>query len=368
MTLQRLNSVCIVTFIGLIYFWPCGSQVLSVSSIDKAIITSTDRIALYALPRTVFEVRCYITSHQQVVGPYASYAREFLGRDGIQQAAVRWTIDSVSVVPVTVFDPSQVYVVKFGKKFDYHPLEELSQRGFIIFPLDNRNATYLPDSVQYPSNELAEWSVLDLPFTTNVSDTTYQIVIKDSVVIRQPVVKSRGVLVSQYERAKELARQIQQIHQRRMELILDADDPVPTNEKTLQWMIDQLKHKEEAYLQLFLGRSVSRTYLYSWRYVPSGIDKTLQAVEIFRFSPHRGVSTKNDATAVPVTITVEPQNTIAPLRDYQSLFTSLTIPCIFYRVPEIANISVAWGNRELTRQPQQIYQLGALVPWLPANR
>ncbi|MGC8803935.1 MAG: DUF4831 family protein, partial [Bacteroidales bacterium] len=201
-----------------------------------------------------------------------------------------------------------------------------------------------------------------------VADTTYQVVVKDSLVIRRPVVKPRGSVVSQNERAKEVARLIQQIHQRRIELILSEDEPLPTNEKSMQWMIDQLRQMEEAYLQLFLGKTVSRTYLYSLRYVPSGMDKSVQTVEIFRFSPQRGVSSKSDATAIPVTITIESQNSIATLRDYQSLFTSLSTSVIFYRVPEVANVSVAWGSRTLIRQPQQIYQLGALVPWLPAEQ
>lgn len=351
--------------IALLFSSLAAGQILSVSSVDKAMVKPTDRIALYALPQTILEVRCHISYRQQLMGPYAQYARELLGKEGIQHETVQWTIDSVSIVPVTVFDASQVYVVRFGKKADYQTLENLAKQGFIIFPLHNKYPSAYPDSIQNFTRGTAEWSVLDLPFTTNIEDTIYQVVVKDSLLIRQPVVKRRTAAATQYERAKEVAKLIQQIHQRRLELILSEDEPVPANEKSLQWMISQLRQKEETFLQLFLGKTVTHAFIYSFSYTPSA--GKIQPAEIFRFSPLRGISGKNDPSALPVYITLEPTNTITTLRDYQSLFTSFTTPVIIYRVPEVAGVSVTWGNRMLMRSRLPVYQLGALVPWMPAE-
>lgn len=346
--------------------WSVEGQILSISSIDKAFVKATDRIALYALPRTTLEIRCHISSRQQVVGPYAQYAREFLGREAIMHPAVQWDIDSVSIVPVTSFDPSQIYLVKFGKKIDYRVFEEMTRKGFIIFPLDNKKAVGYSDSVVNLSRESAVWSILDLPFASSSSDTIYQVVRKDSLLIRQAVVKPRSTSVTPYERAKELAKQIQQLHQRRIDLIMAEDDPVPANEKSVQWLADQLKQKEEEYLQLFLGKTVSQTYVHTFYYVPNSGEK-VQSAEIFWFSPQRGISTKTDASAIPVYITIEPQNTVSTVRDYQSLLTTFSAPCILYRVPDIARVSISWGNRVLTRVQLPVYQLGALVPWFPTE-
>lgn len=345
--------------------WVDG-QILSVSGMDKAIVKTTDRIALYALPQTLLEVRCYISCHRRMVGPYAQYARELLGKEGVQQETVQWVIDSVSITPVPVFDASQVYVVKFGKKADYRMLEELARQGFIIFPLKNNYPAGYPDSLLLVTKGTAEWTAVDLPFTTNITDTVYQVVKKDSLLIRQPVVKPRSATaISQYERAREVVKLIQQIHQRRIDLILAEDDPVPNNEKSVQWMISQLRQKEEEFLQLFLGKTVTQTFEYSFVYIPFAGKN--QPAEIFRFSPLRGISAKNDPSALPVYITLESTNTITTLRDYQSLFTSFTTPAILYRVPELAGVSVIWNNRILIRSRLPIYQIGALVPWMPVE-
>ncbi|MCX7987231.1 MAG: DUF4831 family protein [Bacteroidales bacterium] len=361
--------------ISVIFFWVsffsivpsnfADAQIQSVSIIDKAIVKNTDRFTLYALPRTVLKIRCYVSQKIQMAGPYAQYARELIGKEAIVRDASWWEIDSIEIIPTLIIDPSQVYVVKYGKKIDLSALEDLSRMGLIVFPLTQSYSSILPDSTHLSSTAVNEWPVPFFPLSSTSSDTTYRIVVKDSLVIRQPVVKTKSTSLSMYDRAKEVAKLIQQLHQRRLDLVLSEDDPIPTNEKALQWIVNELQRKEEEYLQLFLGRTVSQSMVYTFYHVPMPKD---QQTEIFRFSQQRGFSTKSDQSAAPVYFSIESDNTLNILRDYQPLFTTLTSAYIFYRVPETASVVITWKGKIITRVRLPLHQLGALVPWLPAEK
>jgi hypothetical protein len=343
------------------------SQVENIASIDKAIIKPTDKIALYALPKTVLVVQSYITRDEVIAGPYCQYAKELLGMDVAMQNSVSWKIDSIKIVPSQIIDASQIYVVKFGKTVDYSRLKQLSADNMIIFPLENFSNLNQSDTISLshqPGNSRSTnfRLFISLPNTTITSDTTYKIVRKDSLLIRVPVVKQKSETKSEYEKAKDAVNFIFHLRQRKVELILSEDDPLPANEKSLQLAISEINNLEDEYFKLFVGHTQSKSVVYTTCYIPNAKIKD-QKAELFRFSSLKGISDSNDLGAYPVFITIEDENYLSTLKDYQTALSSFQPNYIYYRIPDFASVTVTSKDKILGKAQVPIFQYGAMIPF-----
>ncbi len=353
-----------IFFISIIIFYIKGNgQISSITTIDKAILKNTDKIALYALPKTVFRIECFVRINHQLAGPFAPYSMELIGKRGVVNDQSVWYLDSIQVSSFEVMDPTFLYVVKFSKKIDYKPLNELAQKGLIIFPIQQRHNELNYDSIVIRNQQFNEWNKPLLNFNVDFTDTVYQLITKDSLLIRKPVVRQKSKTLSTYEQAKETVKIIKQIFQHKNDLLL-SDDPVPSNEKSLQWLYNELDRIGNEYLKLFTGNSINQHYLFTFYYTP-GI--TNQQHEIFRFSPYKGITTLNDPTGIPVSITVNSTNTLSTLHDYKMLFSGFNTGYIFYRIPEVVDVTISLPERTLKHFQMNVFQYGTIVPWLPAE-
>lgn len=319
---------------------------------------------LYSLPKTGFEFTVVAQRTIQTAGPYHSYAEQFLGlKDVIKNDQTVWSLKDVKIKSFNELDPEHYYVIesdgliesnalalkKAGLMLDINP-SLYSNRNFYGKSLDNsdKSGTAIRDmgSDEYYDIE---------------KDTTYKIVELDTTFVRIPYVLERRRQLSLEEQAENTARILLELREGR-HLILTGEANVFPQDKAA---IDEINRLENEYISLFSGKSNSEIRTFKFFLVP---DKEMEdkPVILFRFSPEDGVLTANDLAGRPVVVELMTAGKLDNIKLVEQEDRAGAYDKIYYRVPEVVDISVTDGRSTLGKSRQLVYQFGEVIT-LPAN-
>ncbi|NOY36789.1 MAG: DUF4831 family protein [Chlorobi bacterium] len=321
---------------------------------------------LYALPMTSFSVDVEATRIIYKRGPYYAYANKLLDLDEIiDRDREEWTLDRVSVRQYLEADPGEYYqVISNG---DLQPAAmKLSHEGLILL-LNPSDYNKMPSAF---ADESLPFNGMAFPFR-NLSgsvkqyrDTAYRTVATDTSFIQIPVIITKQRILTPEEKAADAAQTLIRIRKRKFRLVSRNNDEVSLPDGPgLEIAVRELDKLEADYLALFAGKKYRRTYHYRYVFTPS--DTTDNPIILFRFLPALGVLPPEDLRGDAVNVSWEKLGkTSLIVSPADTLSTG--IPSIIYRIPEVANLKVYFGNRVLFSHHALLYQMGAKTE-IPAN-
>ncbi|MFO7853234.1 MAG: DUF4831 family protein [Bacteroidota bacterium] len=317
---------------------------------------------VYALPQTVLDFTVVAERTVQKAGPYHEYANELLGlRDVINSDQVIWNIKEVKINAVQELDPSEFYVIKSDGLIETNALSminaglimDVSPSVYMHREFDRRNYSAEEPGMVY--RDMGSDMYYDIE-----QDTAYRIVDVDTAFVRIPYVLERRRQLSLSEQAEHTARILLELREGR-HLILTGEATVFPQDKAA---IDEINRLEEQYISLFAGKSYTSEEEFNFSFVP---DKSMKnkPVVIFRFSQEKGVLDMSDLSGRPVVIEMMSDNSLDEINMIPDS-TSDNYDKIYYRIPEVVDIRITDGRRNLGGERQLIYQFGKKVA-LPAN-
>jgi hypothetical protein len=309
----------------------------------------------YSLPQTVIRIKVYASRKISVPGPYAFYADELLGIKGvINREITEWTLDSVRISSNNTVDPEHIYSVQLiDPKYKGFPADFLVQQWHIIHDYPRVLEKQTPF---YTHNYQANGSFPNATFKVSY-DTLYKSYQRDSIIVRAPVIKSKVVPKDKRDIAQEIANLVLQIRQRRFEMVLADDDPLPEYH-AMQQALDEMAQMEQDYLRMFTGFSDKQQY--TWEYEVKPNSDVEQQVEMFRFSPKTGISDAGSFTGAPVFMKLSKLGITKNL--YSGSLPDVTVSnSLVCRIPDIGQIRVLYQGENLVMVEIPISQMGVVV-------
>lgn len=319
----------------------------------------TEESIIYALPQTGLKIGLTYQKDIFIPGPYADYAQRMLGIEGVQKdRSEKYTIRNVDVSPYTEPDGNAFYTISILEgEVDMDLIERAETKNLILRGDYLTNTDIAVHSTRERDNGVHFRDVTMQPNVEMQEHTIYKTLITDTSFVRVPVTTQQMERKTLEKKAEEAAKLILEIRSDRYYLSAGLVDPLPAafDIKTAMEGLDRL---EEEYLSLFIGKSYSEDFLKEYYLVPEGtVDQERFVLD--RFSASRGVVSE-DGEAIELVIKPSGNST-----SYMNLLPQAPEPesynRLYYRIPEICDVSVTFADRPLNNKRISIYQSGALV-------
>ena len=316
---------------------------------------------VYVLPRTVLEVSVNYEKESRIPGIYRRYTDRLLGIEGyITEPSVSYKITGVKVNPVNEPDPDQYFSINLLKgTFDSRNYLRLNQSGFIVDP-----SRMIIHDAEFSKDK----DLLEPPYFTNFSisgnltentDTLYKTIIKDSSYVKIPILRKQQEAKTIEQKAEEAAKLIFRIRSRRFRLLSGSLDVFPEG-NALNISLRELNQLEKEYLELFLGKTVKQGFIRSFMIVPKESPEN-QEFAFAKFSQQLGMLEKNSSNGETLTLQINSSGTLNALKKSTVSSKSYIKNNLYYRLPEVSEVTVRANKDLLFESRMSIYQTGALL-------
>lgn len=283
----------------------------------------------YFLPKTVIEIEVEADKVIYIPGEFCKYAERYLRLTGISdQENSYWEIGKITVKPVGIPDPDNVFSVKLKDK-TIAPLMELTEDGVI-------------KSI----NKAIEKSK-----AKKITEAAPQ---KRKVNPRDFMTEEILMASSSAKMAELVAKEIYNIRESKNAIIRGQADNMPKDGEAMKLMLANLEEQENAMLKMFSGTTERETKTFILRLVPN---KDLSKEVLFRFSKHLGVVANDDLGGAPVYVTLTNLNT-TPAPDEKTKNEKKKLEGIIYNVPGKAQLKIFSGNKTYFDQTISVTQFG----------
>ena len=327
----------------------------------------------YSLPKTRIRVAVTFEYTNFDLAPYANYAEKYLGIEVDDSRA--WSISDVDITAVAEPDPDYFYYVE-PRNSDISV--QVSQKG--LLKSVNSSFTEMGTADDYQVEPVEKLSLSELLYSTanyNLYEHVDTLYTRNGVSGNDEsvVLVRSSVEKSDEQRAEEIAKQITEIQQKKME-ILYGEYESSYNENALNFVYSSLDREEKRMLQLFTGSKTNITKVF---YVDPEVSKVVvddQIVELFRFSPQKGVVDSTDEESVPIYCNLRIENSLRAVSRYakgkpakttgRKAKTKTKFSAFKYRIPEVVRVSFVTPS--FTKQKTvKVSQYGTIVE-LPARK
>ncbi len=368
-----------ILFIGLLISILSQGQI-SVYHINQSAVPISQEGIFYALPRTVVNIEVVIDRVENYKGPYSEYALRYLGLQNVVIAnSVEYRISGINITTSAEPDPEQYYFVVLGEKLsktEKAGLLSLNESGLIVGTLSN--AVDATEKIIHILNDndgitLSEKDVFPeiFKYYADISvfekvDTIIRKVSIDTLTLERQYLKRTIVEKSPEQKAREAADFISKIKENRFNLLTGYQE-VSYNQETLEYMDTQLKLLEKEYMKLFTGISIQKSHTYEYKYIPLP-NQINTDIPIFKFLSNRGIMDLDEMGGRAVTINVQRIGNTNQVASYLNRAQEENkTQGFYYRIPELARVSVKQNDGAATETQCLINQLG-VVTYLPASK
>ncbi|NLN30133.1 MAG: DUF4831 family protein [Bacteroidales bacterium] len=357
----------------IIIFFAASCSLLRTSSKPYTRVTPlTDTTVLrdgslvYALPRTMFTVKVELERTIELSGPYAAYADELLGlRNVILHENENWAVRSVAVSSHEEADPSEFYVIESNTLVQPNYLA-LRKEG-LIFDLYPRTSSRITDESDGKEIDVSRFRSFDLgsdEYYRVQTDTVYKRVSVDEQFIRIPYTVEKRKKFSDAQLAERAARRLMDLRDGKFLILMGEANVFPQSSAA----IDEINRMERELTELFTGKSIIDIRTFTYSIVP---EKRMvgEEVEIFRFSEVTGPETADSESGMPVVMELMPEEKtrdIAVIAADPADALSSVPGRVYYRIPDIVNVTVRLGDETLYNSRKLVCQFGKVMQ-LPAN-
>jgi hypothetical protein len=315
---------------------------------------------VYALPQTTFKVTVDVVKISTIRGPYYRFAEKYLSiRDVPDRNSTSWRIEKISLDITEEPDPGQMFLVRqVSGQQDLSGLIKLSQQGLVY---DYNVGRYL-ESKKYASAPAAEPRA---PYFTDLShlrnivmsiDTSYKSIRIDSIFRKVPVTKQQRIVKTIDEKAEEAARVIMRIRRRRIATLTGKGE----NDLS-EAGINKLDELEREYLTLFIGRDIAEKQQVTFYFTPAA-GEMFEHEELFEFSESQGILNEHREDSEVISLTVTRTRDAGGMAELgQGSRMAVQTNAVYYRVPDLAEVSLSKGEDLLMKERVLVSQYGAIL-------
>lgn len=314
---------------------------------------------VYSLPRTCVRI---VAEAQYTIfnpGPYARYARKYLGMDAGQAQTTTYELSRIEMTPLLEADPHALFVANLTQGKTEPWFLQLSSQGLIFL-----SDAHVPKehNWRFPSVDVMQ-DVSDAGIIQNIKEeqtTLYRSVVKGQEVSAIPVQQTQRVEKTQEQRAEEAARNIFRLRETRLAIITGDTDAVYSGE-AMGAAVEEMRRMEEEYLRLFLGETVTgRTHLSS-DVVP---DKEQMRYVAFRFSESEGLLPSGSIGGRPITLELSTEKEDLAFDIQMDETRARSGTRLYYRQPAVVTVRLADGQKELLQARIPVYQKGKTMNFI----
>ena len=310
---------------------------------------------IYALPKTTVTLRVTAQKETFLAGPYAQFARKYLGNDARTQDAVTYSVKTIDMVPYVEADMANTFTATLSAK-------DVSSSGFL--QMCSQGLIALSDSYtgkeeawRFPSiasNDRFNGKEGSGNLTT--STTTLYRNEKTADGFRRVAVQQNEVVEKSLEKkAAEAAQTIFNLRKSRIQIITGDTDATFSGE-ALKAAIDEITRLEEEYLTLFYG--ITETSLQTMCFdVTPDARNSRQMYVAFRISDADGLLPADNPAGRPIVLQIDvPEDSVASMQDASG--RKSTKKQLFYRIPATSTVRIFDAEEMLLQSRIPIYQLG----------
>ncbi|MBN2662328.1 MAG: DUF4831 family protein [Bacteroidales bacterium] len=368
-------------FFAILLLFSCNSskEIIDVQNINY-LTSNLQNNFIYSLPKTKIIIVVQVEKIIQNKGPFADFTDKYLGalNNMIKQNETFWNISDVSFLSYPVIDTLNTYVIGCSENL-FLPLS-LTKDGFPI-AYNNSSEKYQYEQLDLNLSGLNDDHSQNLSFNFVSSDKSYKVTydtvykeeIYDTIIRRVPILKPNLVKKTPEEQAKELADRITILRDDRAALLVgEADnDNLPSGD-ALKIMLNEIDKLETEYLSMFVGRSDTLTYTFTFSYTPEN-SVYQQSIILFKFSQSSGLLPADNIYGTPVYFQIASNNKSTNISNYNYNSYLLTqvnkkslYKGLYYRIPQQATVKLVFNSQIISEKNMYIAQHGT-VQFLPAN-
>lgn len=312
---------------------------------------------VYSLPRTTIMLKVTAEHESYQVGPYAQYAKKYLGIDVKPASGDFYKIKAIEMVPYIEADPSVSAVVNLqGSKVAAANFLRMSNHGLVAF-----SDGYTGKPVQWRFPGAVDAAGFMQGVASNIDNTTttlYKTVVGAEGVEKIPVKQEQTVVKSLEKKAEETADMIFKLRKKRVDIITGDTDATFSGE-AMAAILAEIKRLEDEYLSMFVGKSVKDEQTVVFDVVPQAFPKKLMYIA-FRISDQQGLLPANNMQGRPVVLEiVEDTEKIDPTSVEEAALA--TKGKVAYRQPVTVVVKVMDGQKVLIQTRVPVYQLGKIM-------
>jgi hypothetical protein len=361
---MRIRYLLAACSFAVLLFSACST--INVSHVDSSSIVEKSEGIYYALPKTVVQVAVTVERTDVVEGPFSTYASKYLGlSDVITENKTSYAISSVNFDTYSIPDPEQYYFIETGKmkkkhlmlNFGDYAILEGVNNGFAKW-----NERFAKDSTVSDLDDISQVPVQNFinPNIAEAFDTIIEKINLDSTVIVKKTLKKIYVEKTNEQKAKEAADFIMEVEQSRIALLTGYSE-VNYSKETIEYMADKLEKLKVEYLNLFTGITVKHSQIYYFTYIPqTGYNEV--NLPLLRFSDKYGICDTSDYKGESVYFNLRSSGSTTNLKDYElsRMYVKEKNTGISYRIPEKADLTLIYNDKQLATSQFMIAQLGAV--------
>lgn len=321
---------------------------------------------VYSLPQTVLDIVVEAERIIEKPGPYAPYAEDLLGlKDVIKSESESWSIGRVVIKSHEEPDPSEFYVIEASSIFRTNVLS-LKREGLILDlnpdiykTFEERNSKIGPDLSNLRISDLGS----DEYFQAR-NDTVYRLVSVDTAFIKIPYLVEKKKKLTIGELAEKAAVRLMEMRDGKHMILTGEATVFPQNEAS----INEMNRLEKEYTELFTGKTWRETRKFSYQVIPRK-DPAGRKFILCRFSETTGPAAADDNSATPLALELSPEartKDLTIITRKQGGSSTSKYDKLYYRVPDVVNLKITFGNETFKTSRQLIYQFGSVIR-LPAN-
>jgi len=302
----------------------------------------------YALPQTTITLQVEAVKESFYAGPYAKFAKKYLGVDAREEDEVTCTLSSVKMTPYIEADQSARYYVTIDKSSP--SFLSLCSQGLIAVSDGN-----FGDGSQWRFASQAGADFADKGVSSNLTSeatTLYRGVKDDASYNRVGVQQNMVVQKSVEQRAKEAAEMIFDLRKKRVQIVTGDTDATYSGE-AMGAALSEIAALEKEYMSMFIGYSDYQTQAMKCDVVPVKNQKS-QTYVAFRISDADGIVSADDMSGRPYILELVPQK----FEEAQGKGVASKGTMAVYRVPSICSVKLTDGVNPILQDRIAVYQLG----------
>ncbi len=373
---KSLILIILVLFVG------CNTNknILNVQNIND-VKTYNQTGFIYNLPKTKIFIVVEVEKIVQSKGPYSEFSDKYLGslKNSIKENRTYYNLSDVQFISAPIPDSSQTYFVSntvAGLQYGFN----LTKDGFLIsVNLPEIDFLYKEYEIFGNNNDEADNDNITFNLLTSdknyrvIYDTVYREEVYDTIIKKIPILKKNIILKTPEEQAKELAEQIHILRDDKAALLVgEGDSDYLPEGDALQIMLQGIDALEKEYLSMFIGKTDTLKYTYTFSYVPEKNDFQ-KTIVLFKFSANSGVLPADNVYGNPVNLEIEADNFTKNIKDFQQnqFYTEKVHKKkynsgLFYRIPQNATFRIIYNSHIISQKNIFVAQLGTTA-YLPAE-
>lgn len=306
---------------------PCIGQQTKILTGDK----HNEYGLVYSLPVTALEISVTAEKTTLVAGPYAQYARKYLGTDKvITRDGESWTITGVNVRPYGVQDTETKYLMQL--KPGVLTYIGVSEDGMLL-SINTRPNEPIPQVNYRPAPPVQRPTGKEYLKYVNEDFTASQSSARQAQMLSESLMEARDSYIS---------------------LTRGTADNMPTDGRQLELMLNSLHAQEEALTSAFTGTSYTETVTRTFTYIPEGDGREI----LFRFADFKGFVMADDFAGAPVYISIGITAEGELPTDATGNVKQLPKDAVRYCIPGTAIVSLSYDGDELWKKEMDFSQFG----------